>query len=119
MERWKNLQAFWAQQSSSPFTDHWQETIVALRNALGPSEQGEQAGNREFLLQTACICLICGMEWIWPRVQEGSEHWQREKWEWWKQSLENARCYNIEEETRALISEALSAMEKAQKGQDL
>ena len=49
----------------------------------------------------------------------GSEHWQREKWECWKQSLENARCYDIEEETRTLIEEALSAMEKAQKDQDL
>jgi hypothetical protein len=118
MERWKNLSAFWAHQSSSSSTWHGNHALGAFHDAFGPFEEGEQTGNRDFLLQTACIYLICGMYWIWPLVQDGTEHWERKKWEWWKQNLENAQRFDNEEETKNLIEEALSAMRKAEGDQD-
>lgn len=119
MERWKNLAAFWAQQSSSPSIDHSKYALEAFQDALEPLGEGEQAGNREFLLQTACIWLVCGIEWIWRRIQGNVEGWASVKWEQWKQSLEDCRDIYSGDETITLVREALLVMAKAEQGQSL
>jgi hypothetical protein len=59
------------------------------------------------------------MEWIWPRVQAGTEYWERKKWEWWKRNLKDTQGFDNEEETKTLIGEALSVMGKAEESQRL
>jgi hypothetical protein len=119
MERWKNLSAFWAGQTRFASTDHASYALKAFREAFGPYEPDDEAGNRDFLLQTACIWMICGIGWIWPRVQGEAELWERERWEQWKQGLKDSRDVDSEDETRDLVEEALSAMERAEQGQDV
>lgn len=116
MERWKNLAAFWARQSLSHLTNHSGYALMAFQDAFEIPKEGEQAGNRTFLLQTACIWLIYGIGWIWSRIQGEAEGWQREKWEQWKQGLKDSRDVDSEDETRALVDEALTAMENAEDG---
>lgn len=64
MERWKNLSAFWAEQSASPSTDHSNFALDAFHEAFEPVEDSEQTGDRNFLLQTTCIWMINGVKWV-------------------------------------------------------
>lgn len=81
MERWKNLTAFWAGLTNFPDFDESGHAFIALEDTLEPPEEIVEAGNRTFLVQTACIWLIYGIGWIWSRIQGEAEGWQREKWE--------------------------------------
>ena len=82
-------------------------------------QEGGQAGNHVFLLRTACIWLICGIDWIRSRVQAEAEGWERKKWERWKQGLKDTKDVDSEDETKALVEEALSTMEKAEHGREV
>lgn len=58
----------------------------------------------------------------WSRVQGEAEGWEREKWEqWeqWKQDLKDSRDVDGEDETKTLVEEALSAMERVEQGCDI
>lgn len=116
IERWKNLTAFWAAQTRFPATNHSVYAIAACRDAFGQHEPDDEVGNRTFLLQTSCLWLVYGIDWIWPLVHGHSEFWEREQWDRWKEGLQDSKDFDGEEETRILVAKALVAMEKAEGG---
>ncbi|KAF2994472.1 hypothetical protein E8E13_000512 [Curvularia kusanoi] len=114
MERWKNLSAFWAEQSSSSSTDHSKFALDAFHEAFEPVEESAQTGDRDFLLQTACIWMINGAKWMWPHCYRGLGGWNVEKWDHWKRCLEDRQQTSSSDETMALVEEALAIMSKAE-----
>ena len=58
MERWENLTAVWAGLTKYPNFGQCNHALIALGDALEPPDEIEEAGNRSFLVQTACIWLI-------------------------------------------------------------
>lgn len=115
-ERWKNLSAFWAALTHFPPTNFFYYAHSSFRDAFGSSEVSEKTETSDFLLQTACIWFMIGADAIWSCIQEGTENFDHEKWEYWKNRLGKLRGIDGEAETRSLIDEALAAIEKAEHG---
>jgi hypothetical protein len=116
VERWKNLSAFWAGLSRSESTDFVRHGLGAFLDAFGPHESPKDARPSLFLQHIACIWFIYAADTLWLCCQEGTENRNRESWVYWKKATEGLKDVDSDVETQNLVNQALTAIERAERG---
>jgi hypothetical protein len=90
---------------------------IALHYAFGPWDRGFKPQSTHYAVRAASLWYVHAADKIWELIMDRDklwEHYTREEWKRWKNCFNESQEVAADEDTKKLIEEALSQIDRVE-----